>query len=179
MKIRKSRPEDLGVIMNIYAGARRFMADNGNYVQWGPTNWPPEELVKSDIAAGKSYVCVEDEGEGADASARGGGADAGAIHGVFYYDYGKDIDATYDVIEDGAWLSDSAYGVVHRIATDRTPGVGTFCINWAYEQCGHIRMDTHASNIPMNKLLRKLGFSFTGIIHVVEDDYPRNAYEKI
>lgn len=149
--------------MDIYAIARKFMADHGNYVQWGPTNWPPEYLIREDIEAGKSYVCQDDRG---------------TIIGVFYYDYGKDIDRTYDVIEDGEWLSDEPYGVVHRIATDGTSGVGTFCINWAYEQCGHIRMDTHDSNIPMNKLLRKLGFTYTGIIHVVEDDNPRNAYEK-
>ena len=164
MEIRKSRLADLDTIMNIYAGARKFMADNGNYVQWGPTNWPPRELVVEDITSGKSYVCIDDQDK---------------IVGVFYYDFGKDIDRTYDVIEDGSWLSQKPYGVVHRIATDRTPGVGTFCINWAFEQCGHIRMDTHASNIPMNNLLKKLGFDYTGIIHVVEDDYPRNAYEKI
>lgn len=164
MKIRKSKLEDLNTIMNIYARARKFMADNGNYVQWGPTNWPPEDLVREDIAAGKSYVCEDDQGK---------------IVGVFYYDYGKDIDHTYDVIEDGAWLSDQPYGVVHRIASDGTKGVGTFCINWAFEKAGHLRMDTHGSNNPMNNLLKKLGFKYTGIIHVVEDNYPRNAYEKL
>ena len=56
MKIRKSKLQDLNTIMNIYARARKFMADNGNYIQWGPTNWPPEYLVSEDIAAGKSYV---------------------------------------------------------------------------------------------------------------------------
>lgn len=164
MKIRKSVTEDLSAIMNIYARARRFMADNGNYIQWGPTNWPPETLIREDIAAGNSYVCVDNQER---------------IVGVFYYDYGENIDPTYDVIEEGTWLSDEPYGVVHRIASDGSTGVGTFCISWAYEQAGHLRMDTHDSNIPMNNLLRKLGFKFTGIIHVVEDNYPRNAYEKL
>lgn len=164
MKIRKSKPEELNTIMNIYQRARKFMADNGNYIQWGPTNWPPEALIREDIAAGKSYVCIDDQGK---------------IVGVFYYDYGKNIDQTYDVIEGGAWLSDEPYGVVHRIATDGTAGVGTFCIDWAFGQAGHIRMDTHNSNVPMNNLLKKLGFKYTGIIHVVEDEYPRNAYEKL
>ena len=164
MKIRKSTLEDLNTIMSIYARARKFMADNGNYIQWGPTNWPPESLIREDIAAGKSYVCADDHGN---------------VIGVFYYDYGKNVDRTYDVIENGAWLCDEPYAVVHRIASDGTAGVGTFCINWAFEQSGHLRMDTHACNIPMNNLLKKLGFSLTGIIHVVEDNYPRNAYEKI
>ena len=164
MKIRKSTLKDLNTIMNIYARARKFMADNGNYIQWGPTNWPPESLIREDIALGNSYVCVDNQDK---------------IIGVFYYDYGKNIDQTYDVIENGMWLSDEPYGVVHRIASDGTAGVGTFCINWAFEQSGHLRMDTHDSNIPMNNLLKKLGFKYTGIIHVVEDEYPRNAYEKL
>lgn len=163
MIIGKTKIEDIEKVMSIYARARKFMADNGNYIQWGPTKWPPEDLVRADIAAGKSYVCEDD----------------GKIVGVFYYDYGKDIDRTYDVIEEGSWLSDEPYGVVHRIASDGTPGVGSFCINWAFERSGHLRMDTHDSNVPMNNLLRKLGFKFTGIIHVVEDNYPRNAYERV
>ena len=56
MKIRKSTSEDLNTIMNIYARARKFMAENGNYIQWGPTNWPPESLICDDITAGNSYV---------------------------------------------------------------------------------------------------------------------------
>ena len=39
-------------------------------------------------------------------------------------------------------------------------------------------MDTHADNIVMQNLLTKLGFEKRGVIHVVEDDYPRFAYEK-
>ena len=50
--------------------------------------------------------------------------------------------------------------------------------NWAFEQCGHLRMDTHTDNVIMQKLLTKLGFTRCGIIYVVEDDYPRYAYEK-
>lgn len=61
MTIRKSTLEDLNTIMNIYARARKFMADNGNYIQWGPTKWPPESLIREDIAAGNSYVCVDDQ----------------------------------------------------------------------------------------------------------------------
>ena len=52
---------DLPRIMEIYACARRFMAENGNPRQWGPTNWPPESLIRSDIEVGNLYVCVKDE----------------------------------------------------------------------------------------------------------------------
>ena len=54
MYIRKSTEEDLPRMNEIYVRARRFMTKTGNPNQWGPRNWPPEELLRSDIAAGKS-----------------------------------------------------------------------------------------------------------------------------
>ena len=60
MKIRKSTEQDLERTMEIYAFARRFMAENGNPNQWGPTNWPPEQLIRNDIKTGNSYVCTND-----------------------------------------------------------------------------------------------------------------------
>ena len=120
MYIRKAKFEELDCIMDIYAHARAFMAETGNPKQWGATNWPPQSLIEQDIAQGKCHVCCVDEGSSAQ------------VVGVFYYDFGHDIDATYRNITDGAWLSDAPYGVVHRIASDGSvKGVGTFCINWA------------------------------------------------
>lgn len=52
-------------------------------------------------------------------------------------------------------------------------------INWAYERCGHLRMDTHPDNFVMQNLLHKLGFRKTGIIHVQEDNDLRIAFEKL
>ena len=168
MHIRKAQPTELDRIMDIYAYARAFMAETGNPKQWGATNWPPQDLIVQDIAQGKCYVCCENE------------ANTERIVGVFYYDFGHDIDATYRNITDGAWLSDSPYGVVHRIASDGSvKGVGTFCINWALAQSGHLRIDTHGDNLVMQNLMKKLGFVQCGIIYVVEDNDPRIAYEKI
>ena len=164
MQIRKAAEGDISRIMDIYAHAREYMAANGNPKQWGETNWPPEDLIRDDISRGNSYVCEHD----------------GRVVGVFYFICGKDIEPTYEVIEDGQWINDEPYGVVHRIASDGSlKGVGTFCINWAFEQCGHLRIDTHTDNKQMQGLLEKLGFERRGIIYVVEDDYPRYAYEKI
>ena len=155
---------DLDEIMRIYAYAREFMAKTGNPKQWGATGWPPRELIEEDIARGKSYLCM----------------DGGQIAAVFFYDYGRDVDPCYAVIEDGEWLDPSPYGVVHRIAAaGGRKGAGSFCINWAFEQCGHLRMDTHADNTVMRNLLTKLGFRQCGIIHIEEDNDPRIAFEKI
>ena len=38
--------------MEIYAYAREYMAAHGNPDQWGPTNWPPEDLIREDIRLG-------------------------------------------------------------------------------------------------------------------------------
>ena len=164
MEIRKSTEQDFERMMEIYSFARKFMAEHGNPDQWGPTHWPPEALIHNDIRDGNSYVCVND---------------AGKVIGTFFYVYGEDIEPVYRKIWDGAWLSDGPYGVVHRIAGDGSEkGIGAFCINWAFRQCGSLRMDTHGDNVVMQKLLTKLGFVHCGTIYVEEDNYPRLAYEK-
>ena len=99
--------------------------------------------------------------------------------GTFFFIHGPDIEPTYRRITDGAWLDDRPYGVVHRIAADGSEkGVGTFCISWAFEQCRHLRIDTHGDNTVMRRLLAKLGFVHCGTIYVEEDDFPRLAFEK-
>jgi len=164
MKIRRSSGRDLDRIMEIYGLARRYMAEHGNPDQWGPTNWPPEELIRRDIRDGDSYVCVNEEG---------------AVIGTFFFICGQNVEPTYREITDGAWLDDSPYGVVHRLAGDGSEkGIGEYCLRWAYAQCGHLRIDTHGDNIVMQRLARKLGFVHCGTIHVEEDEYPRLAFEK-
>ena len=193
MHIEHAVISDLPRIMEIYACARRFMAENGNPRQWGPTNWPPESLIRSDIEAGNLYVCVKDEGdvkadpvEAGQASVcdsqvsacRGEVSAHRRVVAAFFYIAGADIEPCYAGIEDGTWIDPSPYGVVHRIASDGSvKGAGSFCIRWAYEQCGHLRIDTHPDNRVMQGLLAKLGFRRCGIIHVVEDNDPRYAYE--
>ncbi|MBQ6386322.1 MAG: methyltransferase [Lachnospiraceae bacterium] len=164
MTIRNSTEADLGRIMEIYAHARAFMAEHGNPDQWGPSTWPPEKLIRRDIEEGHSYVCVNG---------------AGRVIGVFYYREGNEIEPAYREIRDGVWRDERPYGVVHRIASDHSEkGIGAFCINWAYEQCGHLRIDTHGDNVVMQRLLKKLGFIHCGTIFVEQDDAPRLAYEK-
>ncbi len=164
MTIRRAVPEDLPQIMKIYAYARNFMKENGNPNQWGPTNWPPEDLIRNDIRDGHSYVVIA----------------GGEIAGVFFYNAGKDIEPTYRTIEDGQWRDGSPYGVIHRIASNgKVRGFLKFCIEWAYGQSGHhLRIDTHPDNRIMQHILPSLGFRHCGTIHIEEDNYPRMAYEK-
>ena len=163
MDIRHAEARDLARMMALYEHARRFMAEHGNPNQWGPTHWPPEDLLRRDIAQGNSYLCVQGD----------------RIVGTFFFAMGPDIEPTYRRIEDGAWRDPSPYGVVHRLAGDGSVrGTGAFCLDWAYRQCGHLRVDTHGDNRVLQSLLGKLGFVHCGTIYVEEDPYPRLAYEK-
>ena len=162
--IRRAAPEDLPQIMSIYARARAFMAAHGNPHQWGDRGWPPQALIEKDIERGKSFLCERD----------------GLIAAVFYYDFGPDIEPTYRRIDEGQWLSDTPYGVVHRIAASgRFRGAGRWCIDWALQKSGHLRIDTHGDNTVMQSLLLSLGFTPCGTIFVYEDNDPRIAYEKV
>ena len=163
MEIRHTAPGDLPRLLEIYEYARRFMARHGNPRQWGTTHWPPEALLRRDIAQGNSYLCVQGD----------------RIVGTFFFAMGPDIEPTYRRIEDGAWRDPSPYGVVHRLAGDGSVrGTGAFCLDWAYRQCGHLRVDTHGDNQVLQNLLGKLGFVHCGTIYVEEDDDPRLAYEE-
>lgn len=159
MEIRKTRPDELDTVMEIYAYARVFMAKTGNPDQWGTTK-PAHGQILSDIESGHSYVCVEQD----------------QIAAVFFYS--EEPDPTYQIIYDGCWLNDRPYGVVHRIASSGTvKGAGSFCLNWAFSQCGNLKIDTHRDNIVMQHTLQKNGFHHCGIIHLTNGD-PRLAYQK-
>lgn len=162
MEIRKATEGDLKEIMEIYAEARNFMVRTGNPHQWAERCWPPEWLIRQDIEEGKSYVC----------------RDATGLAAVFFYDYGEGVDPSYGVI-DGAWCQEGPYGVVHRIAAREGRGAGKHCILWAYEQCRHLRIDTHADNLVMQKVLGQLGFTYCGVIYLADSHDPRLAFEKI
>lgn len=164
MEIRKAEMKDLARLMEIFSHARAFMIENGNPNQWAIHNWPPEDQIQKDIELQKSYVVQND---------------AGRIVGTFFFDFGERIEPTYNVITEGKWLYDSPYGVVHRIATDHSEhGIGAFALNWAFQQCGHLRIDTHEDNTVMQHLLLKLGFTRTGIIFIERIHEPRIAFEK-
>ena len=159
MNIRKSTPADLDAMLDLYAQAREFMAKSGNPTQW-INGYPLPELLLDDIAQGSSYVCE----------------DNGTIVGTFMYFEGDE--PTYAEIYEGQWLSDNSYGVVHRItAKVGSRGVATYCLNWCFDQCGNVRIDTHKNNAPMKSLLKKLGYVYCGIIYV-EDHDERIAFQK-
>ena len=160
LTIRRAAEPDVSAILEIYAGARDFMRENGNPQQWGDS-YPPFEVVQFDASAeGQGFVCArEDE-----------------IVAAFCFYLGTDPD--YAVI-DGAWLNDEPYGSLHRLAVKQGgKGVGRFCLDWAFEQCGNLRADTHRNNAPMLHLLERLGFSRCGMVWIRGGE-ERIAFQKL
>ena len=83
-----------------------------------------------------------------------------------------------EVIYDGEWKSDAPYGVIHRVAVKHHGmGIIDFIFSECFNAAGHLRIDTHKDNIPMQKVLRRCGFEYCGIIHLASGD-ERLAYEK-
>ena len=157
--IRTAQSSDWQDIMDIYANARRFMRKAGNPTQWGDS-FPYEDIVQEDIELQQSYVVELD----------------GRVQAVFAMIPG--IDPTYLEIE-GAWLNDEPYAAVHRVASrGEVKGLTGRILDWALEQHGNIRIDTHDDNLPMQRALEKAGFTPCGRIWI-EDGTPRIAYQKI
>ena len=96
MNIRPATPADLPALMEIFALARRFMAEHGNPGQW-PTSYPDGALMRGQIESGVCYVCEV----------------GGEIQGTFCLIFGDD--PTYEVILDGAWPDDAPYATIHRL----------------------------------------------------------------
>lgn len=144
-------------IMDIITDARRFMYAAGNTSQWSG-EYPDSRRIAADIAAGYSYVAIND----------------GVTAATFCLM--PSPEPNYASIK-GEWLSDEPYHVIHRMACAvRGQGVASACMEWCLTQAPHLRADTHRDNTPMRNLLLKYGFKECGIVHV-EDGTERIAYE--
>lgn len=157
--IRRANKEDIKFIMPIYEAAKKKMRADGNLHQWSD-KYPDEETLLNDIARGELYIAH----------------DGNEIYGVFMLSFsGED---TYKEIQ-GAWINDEPYAVIHRIASfGKGKNLLEEAIDFAFEKTNNIRIDTHEDNNIMRTLLKKLGFIYTGIIHLKNGD-ERRAYQLI
>lgn len=158
--IRHTTPEDLPKILEIYAYAREFMRRNGNPNQWGDDR-PLLSAIERDIENRNSYLVTDETGE---------------ICGIFAFLIGND--PTYEIIEEGQWLNDAPYGVIHRIAGNgKRGGILEETLAFCKQYVGDLRIDTHEDNRVMQHLLEKNGFTKCGIIYT-DNGTPRLAYQK-
>ena len=138
IQIRPSQLSDLDRLMEIFDHARKFMASVGNGNQW-INGYPQRELIAKEITDGHCYACENEHGK---------------IIGTFCFV--PSPDPFYAIIEDGAWLNDDPYYVIHRIASD----------------------GSHKDNIIMQNLLVRNEFIRCGTVYV-SNGTPRIAYQKI
>ena len=158
--IRKSTFEDLPVILNLRDQAHEIMRSYGNVNQW-PEGYPLQERFEKDIEEGYSYVMADNDG---------------VLVGTFAFIPSPDI--TYKVIYDGQWLNDEPYHVIHRIAsTPDSHGVLDAILDYCEALDPNIRIDTHQDNIVMINGLKKRGYQYCGIIHLLNGD-ERMAFQK-
>lgn len=157
--IRRANKSDIISIMPIYEAAKMKMRADGNMHQWSD-KYPDKETLLSDIARGELYIACEDD----------------EIYGVFMLSFSGE--ETYQEIQ-GAWLNDEPYAVIHRIASlGKGRNLLKDAIDFAFASTENIRIDTHEDNNIMRSLLNKLGFTYTGIIHLKSGD-ERRAYQLI
>lgn len=150
---------DLDEAMRVIEAGRAYMRANGNTVQWR-RGFPSRDIIADDIASGRLHL-VERKGR---------------ICGVFALCPG--VEPTYLHI-DGGWHHDGDYATVHRIASDGTEkGILHECIAFCETKYPYLRIDTHESNLTMQKATLKEGFSYCGIV-IIGDGTPRLAYDRL
>lgn len=159
MFIRPATLTDLSALMHIYDSARQFMQNSGNSTQW-IDGYPSITQISNDIKRRHSYA-IEAEGK---------------IVGAFYF--AVEDEPNYTHIEQGKWLNQEPYGVIHRVASDGSQkGIASFCFDWCFRHHPNLRIDTHADNRPMQRVIREQGFVECGVIRLANGD-PRLAFQK-
>lgn len=150
---------DVPVIMRLVEEARGIMRSCGNMNQW-IGGYPSEETIIEDINNWHCYVC-EEEG--------------GALVASFAFIPGPE--PTYKQIYEGQWLDDRPYYVVHRLAsTAASHGIFNDVMDYCMGVAGCLRIDTHRDNVIMRHVIERYGFSYCGIIYLLNGD-ERLAYQ--
>jgi len=168
MHIRKAIKKDINTILKIFENGRRIQQETGNAGQWAE-GYPTREMVEEDIQKARSYVCISDSHENK--------VEKGTILATMVLDF--EPDPNYSYIEDGQWLNDESYAVIHRISSRGVvKGSGKYIFEWGINQYSNIRIDTRKENKPMLSLIKKYGFTYCGVIYV-HDGTKRLAFQKV
>jgi len=166
---RKAEEGDLPALLAMAAESRAFIG--GLEIEQWQTGYPAEEDFLSDIRRGDGWLFTLN------------GVPAG------YICISRRPEAVYAEIQ-GEWLSCAGpYLCVHRLMTAdfaRGQGLGSEMLSLAEDlargwSVAGIRVDTHAGNAPMRRLLQKNGYQVCGAVKLrggPEDGQTRIALEK-
>lgn len=163
MKIRKTTLQDIDSVLVIIEEAKQYFKEQG-INQW-QDGYPNRNSIINDINNKEGYVLEEN----------------GQILATCMISIKED--PTYQYIEDGAWINNGLYAVIHRVATrsdQKGKGLASLFIKEIkniYPTIKSIRVDTHPDNKSMQQVFNKNEFSYCGIIYLSNGD-KRMAYEK-
>lgn len=149
--IRPARPEELDTIWALVVRAVADMNARGN-PQWG-ADYPTRDFYAGDIGRGELYAALAD----------------GQLAGVACVNTNESPE--YDPLP---WTTSRPAMVIHRMAVDpacQRSGVGSAFFRFAEEEArrrglGAMRIDTYSLNDRMQALIRKMGFTQVGTIHL-------------
>jgi GNAT superfamily N-acetyltransferase len=164
MIFRKADFSELPFIWDIIQQAIEQRKQDGSE-QW-QDGYPNEQTIHHDITKGYAYVLVDN-------------------HTIIAYAaiiFG--VDPAYNYLR-GRWLTNDDYVAVHRVATSNASkgkGVATHLFKIIEDLCMEqkvqsIKVDTNFDNIPMLRILDKLGYTYCGEIFFRGS--PRKAFEKV
>lgn len=152
--------DDLSIVMGLIEQGKAKMIKAGNPNQWS-ASYPAESTIRRDITQGDCYLIHE----------------CGKPIATFVAKEGPE--PNYHHIDNGSWLDDQPYYVIHRVASvEGVHGVMADIIKYCSALTSSIRIDTHADNRPMQTSLARLGFVYCGIIYVENGD-SRQAYQRV
>lgn len=166
MEFQKAKISNLTEIMDIIGQAQEYLRLAG-IDQW-QNGYPNQEIIRNDIEQGNSYVLIEND----------------RILATACLEFAED--PNYQSIYEGTWLTNGAYGAIHRIAvaTDyKGGGLSAKMIKGMQKLCQEkgvfsLKVDTHDANKAMQRMLTKNDFEYCGIIYLA-DGSPRIAFEKV
>lgn len=163
MKYRKANTGDSEKIWQILQEAIAQRKADGSS-QW-QDGYPNPASIKIDIENGYGYVFSIDD------------TIIGYAAVIF------DIEPAYEIIE-GQWLTNGPYVVIHRVAVAKEAkgkGIATKIMKETeaialQKGITSIKVDTNFDNLPMLKILSKLGYTYCGEVYF--RGAARRAYEK-
>lgn len=163
LQLRKADITEVPLIWEIIQDAIEQRRQEGSS-QW-QDGYPNELSITNDINKGYGYVLTEN----------------GTI--LCYAAIIFDKEPAYEDIE-GKWLTNGDYGVVHRVAVSKLAkgkGIATKLFQSIEGLCLEhhiysIKVDTNFDNVPMLKILDKLGYTYCGEVHF--RGAARKAFEK-
>ncbi len=164
MILRKANTSEIPAIWEILQQAIEQRRQDGSQ-QW-QDGYPNPQTVENDINNGYGFVLTENE-------------KIIAYSAIIF-----DIEPAYTDIE-GKWLTNEDYVVIHRVATSnevKGKGIATELFKMIEDVAKEnnvfsIKVDTNFDNVPMLKILDRLGYTYCGEVYFRGS--ARRAYEKV